>query len=480
MRSKKINRFKLYGGLRQPEGPFRINRLALSNSKLIHRIIRRTEIKQKRDEINQCHWHLVANELGTFGERQIEFNGEINAYEIVRYRQDLKYRFPDCNLIDDFESINQGHEGACSLVGFMNLCNITNNHAILNFNVNDWESIWDLFKEEDYLDYLGGTYSVVDIATTLDSLYATNSFNNHHMVQYVPIRSHDQCEGNYNNYFWIDSSIIINRFGITEDVYDVVPWLYQLGYLIEYLIDNGCPMEINALEHSRTCVAYNHEELLFADNWGDDWSENSIMKTLPFNRGLNNTHNLSCTGGFSTIDKWVIYSNIKDIVYLSERSLHQGQSIVRTPVRVRTPIRVRPGPVPTVIRTPVNIRSDGPTKDNILNGSYKQLQIYAKRVDGIRANGSGEVMRGDLLEHYGYSASPSRKYSSPRIKNHRRSIPRYGLSESGCECLDGCKNQTWCDTIKGFCFDSKKCKVNPEECGNLEYDKCSDRIMLND
>ena len=42
--------------------------------------------------------------------------------------------------------------------------------------------------------------------------------------------------------------------------------VFQNGYLIANLLSQGIYVEINALEHSRTCVSFNDTHLLFADN----------------------------------------------------------------------------------------------------------------------------------------------------------------------------------------------------------------------
>ena len=81
--------------------------------------------------------------------------------------------------------------------------------------------------------------------------------------------------------------------------------MYQAAYLIETLLDSGVPVEINAMEHSRTCIGYNDDSLIFADNWGMNHHETS-----------DNPYNDSYSAGFSTIDKWAIYTWVRDLVYV--------------------------------------------------------------------------------------------------------------------------------------------------------------------
>ena len=90
-----------------------------------------------------------------------------------------------------------------------------------------------------------------------------------------------------------------------NEIYNQVPWIYQNAHLIESLIDSGKPVTINALEHTRTCIGYNENELLFADNWTKYYEQISQNGTDDHFRA-----------GFSTINKWAIYSWMRDIVYL--------------------------------------------------------------------------------------------------------------------------------------------------------------------
>ena len=49
--------------------------------------------------------------------------------------------------------------------------------------------------------------------------------------------------------------------------------------LSKRVLDSGIPVEINALEHSRTCLGYNDHELLFADNWTKNYEQSSSNGT---------------------------------------------------------------------------------------------------------------------------------------------------------------------------------------------------------
>jgi serine/threonine protein kinase len=45
-------------------------------------------------------------------------------------------------------------------------------------------------------------------------------------------------------------------------------------------------------------------------------------------------------------------------------------------------------------------------------------------------------------------------------------------SQENCNCLNDCDYRNFCDKVKGFCVNTKKCDVNPLTCNNLEEDYC--------
>ena len=79
--------------------------------------------------------------------------------------------------------------------------------------------------------------------------------------------------------------------------------LFSINF-IESKIDARIPVELNSQSHSRTCVAYNETELLFADNYGDDYS-------------VDYTAMERCRAGFCFVNKWLVYSTVRDLCYLS-------------------------------------------------------------------------------------------------------------------------------------------------------------------
>lgn len=229
--------------------------------------------------------------------------------DVALHRNKLKSNFSPKgilkNIIDEYHKygLNQGEEGACSFVGFLNLVLINKvNDKLLNKDVIPyWGSYWDDF----------GKSTATDIGETLDDMVENKCFKKGYKkyINYIPMRSENNNENFHNIKFWTNTNNVCQRFDISKKEYELLPWLFQQANYIEALLDKGIPVEINAREHSRTCIAYNDDYLLFADNWGhegykqswDDDSEDNFF------------------GGFSTVKKWAIYSHVRDLVWISKK-----------------------------------------------------------------------------------------------------------------------------------------------------------------
>ena len=165
--------------------------------------------------------------------------------------------------------------------------------------IKNWEKYWSKF----------GKNTAADIAETLDDMVKAKALKNLSGINYVPVRSEGQSENIWNQIFWVDPKLVIDYFNINEAIYQTCPWVYQNGYFVESLIVNKTPLEINSLQHSRTCVGFNKTQLLFADNWGTcepDYSYEQIWKDGTDDHFV---------AGFSTVDKWAIYSQLRDLVF---------------------------------------------------------------------------------------------------------------------------------------------------------------------
>ena len=209
----------------------------------------------------------------------------------------------------NYDGIDQGTEGACSFVGFLNLTNISKKKLKRSgiATKGGWERAWHELVTNGYIDLdVGGA---ADIAQTLDAMKSSDMLDTSKIV-YIPIRSANRREIYFNEDFWVDAELLCDMYGVNMLQYNASPWMFQNAYLIETLINMGKPIEINALVHSRTCVGYNDNQLIFADNWGNN-GEVDKKSLEPFEVA----NNVNFIAGFSVINKWAIYAWMRDCVY---------------------------------------------------------------------------------------------------------------------------------------------------------------------
>eukprot|EP00656_Telonema_subtile_P042586 TRINITY_DN4830_c0_g1_i2.p1 TRINITY_DN4830_c0_g1~~TRINITY_DN4830_c0_g1_i2.p1 ORF type:complete len:645 (-),score=88.58 TRINITY_DN4830_c0_g1_i2:154-2088(-) len=220
-------------------------------------------------------------------------------------RREYQANFPDAACdIWGYQGVDQGHHGACALVAFFNATNICDRWGSLSLNdASCWQRVWAKF---------GITFSE-DIAQTLDLLRSQRMLAKPQDIVYIPIRSSEHREMSFNTSFWTDEARVhfqeTNR-DLSDEVFQGMPFVFQNGYLVERLISDGVPVVINALEHTRTCVGFNEQYLLFADNWGDLYEE----------KAKDGDYYDVYRGGFSVVEKWVVYSNMRDIVHFLPRN----------------------------------------------------------------------------------------------------------------------------------------------------------------
>ena len=232
----------------------------------------------------------------------------LNSKQVKEFREDLVRQFPNAvSPIRSYNGVDQGEEGACSFVGFLNLTILAGNKNLFrSSNIHKtWNNIWSTF----------GIDSASDIGQVLDEIIESKLFkddvNIDQLINYIPIRSENNREMSFNKSFYKEDTDLENiiekylgDYSNKTEIYNQVSWIYQNANLIESLIDSGKPVTINALEHTRTCIGYNENELLFADNWTKNYEQISQNGTDDHFRA-----------GFSTINKWAIYSWMRDIVF---------------------------------------------------------------------------------------------------------------------------------------------------------------------
>ena len=131
-------------------------------------------------------------------------------------------------------------------------------------------------------------------------------------LNYIPIRSSGAREKNFNISFWEDEETIRKKYGISEKHYNAAPFVYQNMYLLETLIDSRIPVAVNALEHTRTLIGYNNNKFIFADNWGSSNKSVDVEVSTHYAELEDNFE-----AGYSTVNKWAIATNIRDLAYWS-------------------------------------------------------------------------------------------------------------------------------------------------------------------
>ena len=233
---------------------------------------------------------------------------DLTSKQVKAFRRDLQSQFPNAvTSIESYNGVDQGEEGACSFVGFLNLTILSGNKKLFKpKNIHkSWNRIWNTF----------GIDAASDIGQVLDKILESRLFKDNvnisEYITYIPIRSEKNREMSFNKSFYKTGSELeaikdkyLGDESKKDEIYEQVSWIYQNANLIESLIDAGNPVTINALEHTRTCIGYNEDELLFADNWIKNYEQT----------GKNGTDD-HFRAGFSTINKWAIYSWMRDIVY---------------------------------------------------------------------------------------------------------------------------------------------------------------------
>lgn len=242
----------------------------------------------------------VAKEKGIFG--------TLRPDKVREWKATFAEAFPSARkIIGNYKCVDQGEEGACSLVGFINCAQLSGKN--ISVARKSWKRLW------------GGRESMQDIGEMLDVFSASLKFK---PFQYIPINGTEEIY--YNKTHWNPEGCQ-SHFGISSTAYEKSPFVWENGYLIERLLDQQKPVLINALEHTRTCIAYNETHLLFADNWSPHtrfYSKDKADNKGKITTGTRNGREVECApiesfaASFSCVNKWFIYSYMRDILYFAE------------------------------------------------------------------------------------------------------------------------------------------------------------------
>ena len=228
--------------------------------------------------------------------------------QIKKTRDEYKkqYRTIEINLNLANSLLDQGGEGACSFVGFLNMSIISGNKdkVVKAASNSKWTGQWR--KVQRYLDT---DYGSPDIASTLDAMKKVKILNDTDLI-YVPIRSAGAREQNFNISFWVSPKQILSKYEISQKDYNSAPFIYQNMFLLENLIDRNIAVAVNALEHTRTLIGYSSDKFIFADNWG----HSSMSRDVDVSKAYAQLND-NFKAGYSTVNKWAIATNIRDLAY---------------------------------------------------------------------------------------------------------------------------------------------------------------------
>ena len=237
---------------------------------------------------------------------------------VEKYKQQFMNEFPQVeHIIANYKAVDQGEQGACSLVGFINLASL--NGIDISSTRGNWTRLWD------------NRQAMEDIGAMLDTFSERLNFGSFH---YIPINGTEEIY--YNKVHW-NPEQCQTHFGITMKEYNKAPFVFENGYLLETLLASNTPVEINALEHSRTAIAYNDEHILFADNWAPSAYLESTQKADMYGKvttGIKGGQEIKCApielfaASFSRVNKWFIYSMMRDIVFFQNKTTRKELRVV--------------------------------------------------------------------------------------------------------------------------------------------------------
>lgn len=214
-------------------------------------------------------------------------------------RRQVMYSQITCALTQkqfyDYNGIDQMDEGACSLVGFLNMMSLEN--VPLSWNYKGHK-----FTKEDIMEYWGDVWTEVektstssdgmsDIAQMLDGINSIKLLTDQQInsLHYVPIRSYENAENSFNTMF-TKGNVFSN-----------------IAAYMKKLIDEKKIFLVNSHEHTRVCIGYNETDFVFADSWG-----NAAHQTEKDPNGAKVNY---IVAGYSFAPIRMIASYVRDIVY---------------------------------------------------------------------------------------------------------------------------------------------------------------------
>jgi len=312
--------------------------------------------------------------------------GHMSTSQIEGFKRLFMSEFPRAaRTIEAYSAVDQGDQDACSLVGLINCAQLAGlPPEDVSAAKRGWKREWSR---------RGGAV-LRDIGDMLDEFEDFLDRCGLGCREYIPINGVE--EQYYDKTRW-DPLESQRRFNVSSSEYDKSPFVFENGRLVETLLDSSTPVEINALEHSRTAIAYNEEHVLFADNWTASVHSESSQRADRTGRIVSrgqlvpdsSSHSSPIelyAAGFSRVNKWVVYSMMRDVAYFPRAGGRGGATGAASSRRgrARTPAR----------STASAHRGDASVEELTSLGlvKYRDLQRLAKKI-GVRANGTAESLR---------------------------------------------------------------------------------------
>lgn len=260
--------------------------------------------------------------------------GELDDDQKKEERERLLEVFPQMvskvkDRIQTLTTLDQSWDGACTVAALFNLLHLEGKDSY-HPNVGKREMTWDQIRKlskpnrsgeqhgvyfhdkvykklmkqfETYGNDRGGT----DATCIGESLQAGMEIKLPVIVnivgdpffKYIPITSE------------VNGSTYLNSEIVGDDESEIYN---KLSKYIEKLIDHNTPVAISQNGHARVIVGYNKKSVLFVDSWGDNFSISNADSDDSFK------------AGFSTMDKWQVYSSLRDLAYFEPKKSESKKS----------------------------------------------------------------------------------------------------------------------------------------------------------
>ncbi|GMI39608.1 hypothetical protein TrCOL_g5037 [Triparma columacea] len=239
---------------------------------------------------------------------------DLTSKEITEFRAECVRSFclaVSPSAVMDYKNVDQGQDGACTFVGLLNLVALMGRRDLIPVNPKRWRASW-LRLDRDQCEDLAECLDLLASKSILGTCASTG-------LRYIPIRSRGKREMCFNPSYWVSDPLsLADRYGASIADVEATPWVYHNANLVESLIDDGRAVAINFAEHTRTCVGYNEDELLFCDNWCKSYEEDA---------DTNGTYRSLFKAGLSVCGKWACYSWMREVVYVDKGREGGGGSL---------------------------------------------------------------------------------------------------------------------------------------------------------